>query len=82
MLCNTKKYKNQAGMNLTTPPPSQNSPAVRWICTAESKRRVAEIKKLTSLYIAQVLKDHKYAVSAEMAVWLRNYLCLYSCLHN
>jgi len=28
-LCNTKKYKNQAGMNLTSPPPSQNSHAVR-----------------------------------------------------
>jgi len=38
-----KKYKNQAGMNLT-PPPSQNSHAVRWHCTAESERRVAEIK--------------------------------------
>jgi len=36
-LCNTKKYKNQAGMNLTPPPPSQNSHAVRWHCTAESK---------------------------------------------
>jgi len=23
-LCNMKKYKNQAGMNLTPPPPSQN----------------------------------------------------------
>ena len=43
-LCNTKKYKNQAGMNLTPPPPSQNSHAVRWHCTAESERRVAEIK--------------------------------------
>jgi len=41
-LCNTKKYKNQA--NLTPPPPSQNSHAVTWHCTAESKRRVAEIK--------------------------------------
>jgi len=30
-----KKYKNQAGMNLTPPPPSQNSLAVRWHCTAE-----------------------------------------------
>ena len=39
-----KKYKNEAGMNLTPPPPSQNSHAVRWHCTAESKRRVAEIK--------------------------------------
>ena len=35
-LCNIKKYKNQAGMNLTPPPPSQNSHAVRWHCTAES----------------------------------------------
>ena len=34
-----KKVQNQAGMNLT-PPPSQNSHAVRWHCTAESKRRV------------------------------------------
>jgi len=42
-LCN-KKYKNQAGMNLTPPPPSQNSHAVRWHCTAKSERRVAEIK--------------------------------------
>jgi len=39
-----KKYKNQAGMNLTPPPPSQNSHAVRCHCTAESERRVAEIK--------------------------------------
>jgi len=43
-LCNTKKYKNQAGMNLTPPPPLQNSHAVRWHCTAELERRVAEIK--------------------------------------
>jgi len=43
-LCNTKKYKNQAGMNLTPPPLSQNSHAVRWHCTAESELRVAEIK--------------------------------------
>jgi len=42
-LCNTENYKNQAGMNLTPPPPSQNSHAVRWHCTAESERRVAEI---------------------------------------
>jgi len=34
-----KKYKNQAAMNLT--PLSQNSHAVRWHCTAESKRKVA-----------------------------------------
>jgi len=31
-------------MNLTPPPPSQNSHAVRWYCTAESELRVAEIK--------------------------------------
>jgi len=28
-LCNTNKYKNQAEMNLTPPPPLQNSHAVR-----------------------------------------------------
>jgi len=28
-LCNTKTYKNQAGMNLTPPPPSQNSHAMQ-----------------------------------------------------
>jgi len=39
-----KKYKNQAGMNLTPPPPSQNSHAVRWHCIAESERTVAKIK--------------------------------------
>jgi len=38
-----KKYKNQAGMNLSPPPPSQNIHAVGWHCTAESERRVAEI---------------------------------------
>jgi len=44
-LCNTKKYKNQAKMNLIRPP-LQNSHTVRWHCrpTAESERRVAEIK--------------------------------------
>ena len=40
-----KKYKDQAGVNLTPPPPPpQNSHAVRKHCTAESKRRIAEIK--------------------------------------
>ena len=48
-LCNTEKYRNQAGMNLTPPPPSQNSHAVRWHCTAESERRVAEILLLLLL---------------------------------
>ena len=32
--------------------------------------------------IAQVRKCYKCAMSAEMAVWLRNCLCLYSYLHN
>ena len=32
-----KKYKNQAGMNLTPPPPSQNSHVVRRHCIAKSK---------------------------------------------
>ena len=39
-------------MNLTPPPPSQNSHAVRWHCTAESKRRVAEIKSFVRLQLA------------------------------
>jgi len=39
-----RKVQNQAGMNLTPPPPSQNSRAVRWHCTAELERRVAEKK--------------------------------------
>ena len=30
-----KKYKSQAGVNITLPPPSQNSHAVRWHCIAE-----------------------------------------------
>jgi len=37
-----KKVQNQAGMNLTSPP-SQNSGAVMWHCTAESKQSVAGI---------------------------------------
>jgi len=40
----TQEVQNQAGMNLTPPPPSQNCHVVRWHCTASSKRRVAEIK--------------------------------------
>jgi len=42
LICKEKIQK--AGMNLTSHPPSQNSHAVRWHCTAESERRVAEIK--------------------------------------
>ena len=37
---------------------------------------------IKDIYIAQVRKGHKCAVSAEMAVWLRNYLFLYSYLHD
>jgi len=37
---------------------------------------------IKDIYIAQVRKGHKCAISAEMAVWLRNCLCLYSYIHN
>jgi len=37
-----KKYKSQAGMNLTAPLSSQNCHV--WHCATESKRTVAEIK--------------------------------------
>jgi len=43
-LCNTNKYKNQAGMNLVPPTHSQNSHAVRWHCIAELEQRVTKIK--------------------------------------
>ena len=33
---------------------------------------------IKDIYIAQVHKGHKYPMSAEMAVWLRNCLCLYT----
>ena len=54
-----KKYKNQAGMNLTLPSPSQNSHAVGWHCrpTAESERRVAEIIITTHLLIIVTLSQ-------------------------
>ena len=45
-------------------------------------RRRQIIIIIKGIYIAQVLKGHKCAMSAEMAVWLRNCLCLYSYLHN
>jgi len=35
---------------------------------------------IKGIYIAQVRKGHKCAMSAEMAVWLRNCLYLYSYL--
>ena len=31
---------------------------------------------IKDIYVAQVRKGHKCAMSAEMAVWLRNYVCL------
>jgi len=37
---------------------------------------------IKGICIAQVRKGHKCAMSAEMAVWLRNCLCLYSYLLN
>ena len=37
---------------------------------------------IKDIYIMQVRKGHKCAMSAEMAVWSRNCLCLYSYLHN
>jgi len=37
---------------------------------------------IKGIYVAQIRKGHKCAMSAEMAVWLRNCLCLYSYLHN
>ena len=37
---------------------------------------------IKDIYIAQVRKGHKCAMSAEMAAWLRNFLCLCSYLHN
>jgi len=37
---------------------------------------------IKGIYVAQVRKGHRCAMSAEMAVWLRNCLCLYSYLHN
>ena len=37
---------------------------------------------IKDIYIAQVRKGHKCAMSAQMAVWLGNCLCLYSHLHN
>jgi len=41
----TKKYNNQAGMNLTPPPVSQNYHVVRRHCPAESKVQNRESMK-------------------------------------
>jgi len=37
---------------------------------------------IKGIYIVQVRKGHKCAMSAQMAVWLHNCLCLYSYPHN
>ena len=37
---------------------------------------------IKDIYIVQVRKGHKCAMSAEMAIWLRNCLCLSSYLHT
>jgi len=55
-----KKYKNQAGMNLTPAPPSQNSHAVRWHCTAESERTLADffvVVRLSSRLATEFRKE-------------------------
>jgi len=39
MLCNAKKYKNHAGMNLTPPPSSQNSHVIIVIIIITVSRR-------------------------------------------
>ena len=57
-----KKYKNQAGMNLTPPPPSQNSHAVRWHYTAESRRRVAHLTYLLTYNEIIYPLAHYYSV--------------------
>jgi len=40
------------------------------------------IISINDIYIEQVSKGHTWAMSAELAVWLCNCLCLYSYLHN
>jgi len=46
-----KSTKNQAGINLTPPlPPSQNSHAVRWHCTAELLLLICTRRMLTAEY--------------------------------
>ena len=47
-----------------------------------SYNNVTVIIIIKDIYIAQVRKGHKCAMSAELAVWLRNCLSLYSYLHN
>ena len=52
-------------------------------CKTSPESRHIIIIVIKGIYIAQVRKGHKCAMSAEMAVWLRNCLYLYSYLsHN
>jgi len=61
------------------------------LCRAMERRwkrnvvsRVSSISTIIikDMYVAQVRKGHKCAMSAKMAVWLRNCLCVYSYLRN
>jgi len=54
----------------------------RWNKNTVSLLSIIIIIIIKDIHIAQVRKGHKCAMSAEMAVWLRNCLCLYSYLHN
>jgi len=62
-----KKYKNQAGINPTLP--SQNCHVVRWHCTAESKWRVAEIKKTNFSVITIIIQLICYGISQQVHIW-------------
>jgi len=56
------------------PPPKLGSQENSWL------RRYYYYIIIKGIYIAQVRNGHKCAMSAEMAVWLRNCLYLYSYL--
>ena len=48
-----------------------------WVRTSIVIIIIIIINIIKDIYIAQVRKGHKCAMSAEMAVWLRNCLCIY-----
>jgi len=48
----------------------------------KTRMQIIIIIIIKGIYIVQVRKGHKCAMSAKTAVWLRNCLCLYSYLHN
>jgi len=68
----------------------QTSPMFAVLCFSSDEKRTKKknwfniiiIIIIKHIYIAQVRKGHRCAMSAEMAVRLRNCLCLYSYLHN